>query len=181
MLTIDSNVVLDNVLDILLTLSETPSAVIHDEAIPLLDHAWTLLTENKVTVGQFVKLIEVADRLTLENTLLIQAVELALSHEVPEIARQLIHRGQKLYPENELLQRLSNILNVPQVLEANRPPRNDLALSMEWLREHSREYAGNWIALKNGKLLGTASSRKALVAQLGGNVNTSTILITRIP
>lgn len=183
MLTAPSDTLLDSILDVLVTASESGSSAtrIDDQMVPLVDLVWGLLAENKITAAQFVKLIEVADRLTNGNALLIEAIETSLSHDVIAIARQLTQHGQKLYPESDTLKRMGSVLLTPEVLNSDQPPVDNLSTSMIWLHNHSAEYAGKWVALEDGVLRGTALSRKVLVEQLGSIFDPASVLITRIP
>jgi hypothetical protein len=111
----------------------------------------------------------------------IDAIELALSHEAVKLARRFAQRAQALYPDNEQIQRFARVLDSPKVIETNRAPRDDQAASMRWLHDHSAEYAGSWVALKNGILLGNATTRKELVEHLSSDANGTSVMITRIP
>jgi len=63
----------------------------------------------------------------------------------------------------------------------NLPPIKGLSDSIAWFREHSHEYGGLWVAVQQGKLLGTASQRKTLVDELGDAANEPDVFITWIP
>jgi hypothetical protein len=177
---VQTDAVLDSVLDVLVAISESQSTFGQAENVSSLDSVWALVAKGKITVSQFVKLVEVADRLTARNTLLIQAVGLALSHDAVDAARQLAERGQTLYPDNSELQRIAHILAGAGAVTVEAERQSNQAAAMYWLRDQSQEYGGSWVALRGGELLGTASSRKTLVNQLGHQLDED-VLITRIP
>ncbi len=68
----------------------------------------------------------------------------------------------------------------PHAAASDYQPGAEQAAAMQWLREHSQEYIGLWIALRGPELLGTAHSRKELLEQLGTLLDNN-LLITRIP
>lgn len=56
-------------------------------------------------------------------------------------------------------------------LSARRLPasgRGDFALNGQWLEKHGAEYAGQWVALRDGKLLDSDSKRAVLQSRVGG-------------
>jgi uncharacterized protein DUF5678 len=50
---------------------------------------------------------------------------------------------------------------------------------MEWVREHAREYAGHWIAVKRNDLLAVGESAADVYAKIGQRADTP--MVTRIP
>jgi hypothetical protein len=173
--------ILDDVLDVLLAALETREEDIGQQSQGWLSDSWSLLSDGKLTANQFVKLIEVADRLTPDHALLVQAVEVALANQAIAVARLLVREGQRLYPEDTALKHLGHVLAPAKVVSVSESPRHDLAASMVWLKNHSADYVGSWVALENGNLLGTASSRQLLIERLGSTLDTAHVLITWIP
>jgi len=49
-----------------------------------------------------------------------------------------------------------------------------------WLREHARDYAGQWVALDGARLLGSAMRLKDLLAQLGAAARQRNPLFHRV-
>ncbi len=175
----DTDTTLDAVLDMLIHASDTVQASSDEDS--RLDTLWTLLEGHKVTADQFVKLVEVLAHLGKPKKIFEEAIGVALSHDAVRIARQLAARGQELEPDNEALQKWGRILAPAKAYVNDRPPRPDLGESMNWLSQHSPQYAGKWVALDNGELLAVADSHDALLEQLGNPADLSHILTTWIP
>jgi len=71
-------------------------------------------------------------------------------------------------------------LNFPhKIIETDRPAKVGLSESMRWLQENSKDYLHQWVALRDAELLGSASTRKELVDQLGDRF-TPDVLITLV-
>ncbi len=107
----------------------------------------------------------------------ISAVQLALSAGAYLAARRLSAKGAERYPNHAELQKYARILAPPKVTRSNRPPDPTLRANRDWLMTHSDSFQGQWVALRNGKLLGSATSLEALVAQIG---DTKGILLTKV-
>jgi hypothetical protein len=84
---------------------------------------------------------------------------------------QIIAGIQSLPPEDRA--KVRDILNAPtpeeQRIEATRAMARaaslrDSAADFKWLREHRREYAGQWVALKDGQLISHGPAAKEVFA-----------------
>ena len=62
-------------------------------------------------------------------------------------------------------------------IQRNLSPRPDLRANRDWLMRHGDLYRGQWVALRNGELLGSAPSLQTLVAKIG---DTKSILVTKV-
>jgi hypothetical protein len=86
------------------------------------------------------------------------AVRLALSAGATETARALACAGFQRHPADQGLAALARLLAPPRVLERELPPRPGTRANQEWLRAHSAEHGGSWVALRDGELVASARS-----------------------
>ncbi len=98
------------------------------------------------------------------------------SHQFIAIARELISREQitaarrilkTLLPEHvdESARRLMAVLEEP-VLRQPRPARSGTSDEMQWLRHHSAEHHGRWVALIGSDLIDSDANLTAMVSRL---------------
>src|SRR5574341_1765008 len=109
-----------------------------------------------------------------------QAIDMAVSVGAVQLASELAMLGSETYPDSDSLARYARILAPSKVTRLEGPAAPGAAASMAWIREHAGRYRGLWVAVEEGRLLGTAASRKELVRQLGDAVKPHTLL-TYIP
>ena len=93
-------------------------------------------------------------------------VRLALAEGAHLSARRLAEEGAARYPETDLLRQFAAVLAPPQVARSGPGAPLSYAESSRWLREHAAEYPGQWVALRGGMLLASASTLKDLRAQV---------------
>jgi len=110
-----------------------------------------------------------------------KAIQFALLHDALKLARQLADAGLKRYPESEELKRYVVVLAPPRVIETGKRSGRDFSKSMRWLSAYSHEYVGQWVALQDGELLGTAATRKQLEELIGDLASAPNVLLSRIP
>jgi hypothetical protein len=108
----------------------------------------------------------------------IKAIKLALAAGAPLMARHLANEGSARFPDNLELVKMSSLLAPPKVIGLQ-PAEPTNAQNILWLKAHSEEYRGRWIALRGGELLASAETFHALTLQIGNPKNTG-ILVTRI-
>jgi hypothetical protein len=60
-----------------------------------------------------------------------------------------------------------------------REPGRPVPGAMEWLNEHWDDYPGEWVAVRDGQLLGHAATLSELERQIG-NIRKSGALVTKI-
>lgn len=107
----------------------------------------------------------------------IYAIQLALRVGAYLAARILSNEGAKQHPQHNGLRKYADILAPPKVTKSDRPPDPTLKANRDWLMAHTETFKGLWVALRNGELLGSATSLELLVAQLD---NTKDTLLTRV-
>ena len=110
--------------------------------------------------------------------ILVRVIRLALQVGAHVAARQLAKLGHESYPDHAILEQLYSIFfsSLPGRWS---PARPDVAANMKWMKLHANEYRGQWIALKNGSLLGAARAFSDLIA-ITGNVKNTGVLVTMI-
>lgn len=109
----------------------------------------------------------------------VKAIRLAISAGVHLKARHLATEGAKRYPANTELKKMARILAPPQILSSSLPPRPDAGADMQWLRTHGDEFRGQWVALKGGDLLSSASTFDEIIHMVG-NPRGRHILVTKV-
>jgi Arc/MetJ-type ribon-helix-helix transcriptional regulator len=93
-------------------------------------------------------------------------------------ARQLATEGAARYPEHAELAKSARVLAPPTVQRVSRPHTADIKANRAWLKAHRQDYAGQWIALRDGYLLAAAPSFDQLAAQVD---ETRDVLMTKLP
>jgi hypothetical protein len=107
----------------------------------------------------------------------IRAVKLALAAGAHLAARKLARQGAYQHPEDSELETMARVLAPPRVIRADLPPTPNVAANQAWLRAHAEEYQGQWVALRDGRLLAAAPT----AVELGANVtNTEGVMVTRV-
>ncbi len=162
-------------------LGERTDNVYTDEDSLKLQLAHEQVVYNQRPNTIFVRAIDSIDWCAKSPLFFKQAIELALELELPLIAFRLADNGHKVHPTNSYLERAARVLAPPKIVERNRPPQKGLSASMAWLRNHSEEYRGTWVAIQAGELIDFALSRKELISKIGDIAGDSGILIARIP
>jgi hypothetical protein len=57
---------------------------------------------------------------------------------------------------------------------------NDFDATLEWLRQHAAEYAGRWVAVRSGKLLGSTESFRELIEIVDGAGGRKGVLVHKL-
>jgi hypothetical protein len=107
----------------------------------------------------------------------VRGVHLALSAGAHLRARLLATEGARLYPDDSKIQKMARILAPPRIVRTDVSPDPSVQANHNWLRTHSEEHQGEWVALRNGSLLATAATAEELRSTLD---STDRVLITRI-
>jgi len=93
-------------------------------------------------------------------------------------ARQVATEGAARYPDHAELAKSARVLAPPTVTIARRPHTADIQANRAWLKAHRQDYAGQWVALRDGHFLAAAPSFDALAAQVD---DTPDVLMTKLP
>lgn len=97
----------------------------------------------------------------------LRAIHFAFAAGAHLYARRLAAKGAEQYPEHQELQKYARILAPPKVIQSNLPPDPTLGANRDWLKKHRHNYSEQWLALKNGELLGTAITLQKLMGRVG--------------
>jgi hypothetical protein len=112
------------------------------------------------------RLIDQVDWNLASDSVIDQAIDIALAFMDTHRAKHLAEIGHKRFPEHKTLARTWRMFNPPPARVAKsrwRSSPEELQASMDWLREHAREYnPGHWLAVKSGRLIADAPTRKEL-------------------
>jgi len=94
------------------------------------------------------------------------AIDMALQLDMVPLARELAQQGSRLFPEESHIQQAAAVLSPPVAMATPSPRRLPLAASQTWLKAHASQYKGQWVAVCDGTLLGTAPTLPELYNQL---------------
>lgn len=102
------------------------------------------------------------DRPVLAPDDLVRIVRLALELGATSTAREIAVEGAQRHPEQEELGRFARVLNAARA--ELRPGTGQVSVrrNLAWFSAHSSEYRGQWVAVKDGQLLGVAPTMRAL-------------------
>lgn len=75
---------------------------------------------------------------------------------------------------------MADILTPPVVHNIHVSHAKGLDASMAWLSEHASQYRGQWVAVREGKLLGTAWSLEELDSIIGQDEDPISTIITKV-
>ncbi|MBU1660544.1 MAG: hypothetical protein KKD28_03620 [Chloroflexi bacterium] len=135
----------------------------------IIDHEMIQL-ERAAESGDERAFIEVAKNINWENRSpenYLRGIQFAFGAGAHMYARRLATEGAEKYPEHQELQKYARILAPPKIIQSNLPPDPTLRESREWLKAHAYKYRGQWLALKNGELLGVAATLRELRNRVG--------------
>ncbi|MCI0489601.1 MAG: hypothetical protein L0229_23670 [Blastocatellia bacterium] len=93
----------------------------------------------------------------------VHAAESALAVGAYLAARRISEEGARRYPDHAEIGKYARVLAPPKVIDAALPPDPDMKANRTWMKEHTDEYRGKWVALKDGCLLEAANSLEELV------------------
>src|SRR5262249_820787 len=108
--------------------------------------------EASLSLGVAAKNIEIIYRVALS---LMESEQITLARK----ALTALPVGQLSDP---IIMRLRNTLPVP-VTKTRQKRDIDRALDYQWIRDHSQDYRGQWVALDKGELLAAAASLRQLL------------------
>lgn len=135
---------------------------------------------HKTPPASFIEAVNLIDWQNQSPAWFDEAIRMALAVDATSLAQELAGLGHELYPGDNTLAKWANVLAPPKVIERNLSPMPGISDTMEWFDVNSKNYYGQWVALRAGKFLGNASSRRELVNQLGDLAAQSDVMITRI-
>ncbi len=106
----------------------------------------------------------------------VRATRLALEAGAHSAARRIATEGARLHPGDSELQKYARVLALPTVVSKKVPSDPTRRANREWLKVHSGEYRGRWVAIRAGELLAAARSLGELREHL---VSTEGVLLTK--
>ena len=95
------------------------------------------------------------------------AIHLALAAGAHMAARRLATQGAVLHPGSDYLRRAAYVFAPPTVLERRPASNHGNTVNKAWININRATYRGQWVALRNGELLGSGRQLKELVDQFG--------------
>lgn len=128
----------------------------------------------------FGELVERIDWVTRSPDDLTTAIDLTLSMGMSRLAMELAQLGGRLFPDHERVQLTAQVLAPPVARVTHLPRARGLDDSREWLREHAGEYKGQWVAVREGRLLGAAYSFDVIKPLIGEGEDAASTIVTRV-
>lgn len=96
-----------------------------------------------------------------------RAIRLALRAGAHRPATELARRARERYPQDADVRWLADLL-APLPGPVKRGPADPtLRANRDWYVQHAAQYRGQWVAVKNGELLGAAPTLRELKALVG--------------
>ena len=94
-------------------------------------------------------------------------------------AQQLSFKAVEHYPDHAEIKKIARIL-APSVVRVRKEPRDpNVLVNQNWIKQNRMQYRGNWVALKDGKLLAIGKNVDELVEQVG-DIKEKRIFVTAI-
>ncbi len=121
---------------------------------------------NRGSEADFLKSLESIkwdDRTAAE---FVRAIKLAFKAGAFRAALYIASEGLKHHSEDITLQKYVRVLKPNQPPAAEQPAEAKPQANREWLKAHANEYKGQWIALRNGELLGASRSLETLTEEV---------------
>lgn len=106
----------------------------------------------------------------------IYAAQLALKAGAYRAAYQISAEGAEHHPSSSEIQKYAHVLAPPKVVVGKATTDSGHKANREWLKTHGGEYSGQWVAVRNGELLGASGSLEELAKQVG---DTKNVLLTK--
>ncbi len=111
---------------------------------------------------------------------LTRAIDLALALDMVSLARELAHQGSRIFPEDKRLQQAIAVL-APPVVRGTRPAQSlHLTDAQRWFKEHVSQYTGQWVAVRDGTLLGAAPTLQELHERIGVEGQTASTIVVKV-
>ncbi len=88
----------------------------------------------------------------------LEEIRTALGFGAEKRAREITEQGLALYPDHATLQQYRHFLRPAGSRVVPGPNLGDPRPSYEWIKQHSAEYRGLWVALDKGELVAACKS-----------------------
>ncbi len=157
-------------------LKKPPTYAEADETADLMtreDAAWLAL-QLAAEEGDAASYVRAASGIDWEHQnarAFVDAVKWALAAGAHLKARELATQGAELFPHDPELVNMARILAPPKII-GRTPADPAVKLNRDWLVQHAEEYHGKWVAVREGRLLATASTLRDLLKQVSDRNHT---------
>jgi len=112
---------------------------------------------------------------------LIRVIQSCIFLDMVLLARELADEGKRLFPNDKRMEQWAIVLAPAKVIGTRPASGNAIGLeaSHRWFQNNSSKYKGQWIAVRNGELLGVAPTLKELYAQIGQDKKTPDTIVVK--
>jgi len=111
----------------------------------------------------------------------IQVIRSCIFLDMVLLARELADEGRRLFPNDKRMEQWAIVLAPAKVIGTRPASGNAIGLeaSHRWFQNNSSKYKGQWIAVRNGELLGVAQTLKGLYDQIGQDQKTPDTIVVK--
>ncbi len=129
----------------------------------------------------FARIVRGVDWSTRTPDELYEAITMSLQMMLAWLSIHMAQEGSRLFPDHEGLQRAAKVIAPPRIVgKVKGPPVKGIRESHKWMDEHAHEYSGQWIAVNQGKLLGTAPTLPELDEMIGQPEDAASTIFVRV-
>ncbi len=129
--------------------------------------------------GEFEDLTKAVDWSTRQPDEMLDVIQLALYLGMPRLAIAMAQEAGKLFPDHEKAQTWAHIL-APPVVRGMSPARpRGLLESSDCIRDHAKNYPGQWLAARKGVLVGAAPTFQELQSIIEQYEDPENILVSK--
>ncbi|MGH9855378.1 MAG: hypothetical protein ACREBD_36550 [Blastocatellia bacterium] len=110
----------------------------------------------------------------------IRIIRLALKAGAHLAAREISAQAIRRHPSDSEIQKYARLLAPPKLVRRSLQTHPYIEANHNWMKQHGRDYRGQWVAILNGQLLGASASFDDLIGQLNNlQINdTKDVLLT---
>jgi len=127
------------------------------------------------------RLVEKVDWRSRHPDDLIRVIQSCIFLDMVLLARELADEGRRLFPNDKRIEQWAIVLAPPKIVGTRPASGNAIGLeaSHQWFQNNSSKYKGQWIAVRNGELLGVAPTLKELYNQIGQDKKTPDTIVVK--
>ncbi len=111
---------------------------------------------------------------------IMHAVKMAVLVGAARLAMDLAQESVRLFPDNPRCQKMARVVAPAKIVGTKPGTGKDMRPNSEWLKAHAREYRMQWVALRDGALLGASPSLKEVDEMIQDEEDLGNILVTKV-
>lgn len=139
-----------------------------------------MVQEHVVSVQVFANAVKSIRWEQKSATFYMEVIRLAFELEAGLLVRELSEKGHERFPDDEELAKAVRIFAPPKTVQTKGEAKPSLKLTIDWFRENGERYAGSWVAVNAGELVGVHQTHQQLIDSLGEYANDPNTLVTKV-